>query len=124
MNLIYYYEFKPSSSSLSITKKLNGKILDAVLHIESSNVKRELILKSPKVHSVPSSTVDDLFNVLTANSIDSIRVFGEQYEPALRDSDVLWRIEFWKNNTIKGPIVRCRAIEGLPKEGWKCPESY
>lgn len=120
MNLIYYYDFKPSSFSLDITKELCGKISEAELHIESSGIRHTLLLKSPKVPSAPSITIRDLFNDLTTKSIDSFKVFGEQHEPGLRDSDVIWRIELWKNDTIKYQIVHCIAIGGeLPKEGWK-----
>ena len=119
MNLIYYYDFKPSSFSLDITKELCGKILEAELHIELSGTINTLLLKSPKVPSAPSITIRDIFNDLTTKPIDSFKVFGEQHEPGLRDSDMLWRIELWRNGEIKYPIVHCTAIEGLPKDGWK-----
>jgi hypothetical protein len=115
----YYYEFKPLKTfSLDITKEKSWKILEAVLHIElSSGVRHNLTLESPKVPSEPSSTLRDLFNDLTTKFVDSLKVFGEQYEPSHRDSDVLWRIEFWRDAGIKSPTIHCRRIQGLPKEG-------
>jgi len=117
----YYYEFRPLKTfSLGITKEECGKILEAVLHIElSSGVRHNLTLESPKVPSKPSSTVRDLFNGLTTKFADSLKAFGEQYEPGHRDSDVLWRIELWKDASIKSPTIHCKRIQGLPKGGWR-----
>ena len=118
---VYYKKFWPLKTfSLDITKELSGKTVEAVLHIEqSTSVRHDLTLKSPRVLSALSVSVRDLFNNPTTKSVDSLKVFGEQHSPGLRDSDMQWRIELWENNTIKGPAVHCFAIEGLPKEGWK-----
>jgi hypothetical protein len=119
MKCAYYHYFDELKSlSLDITKESCGKIFEAVLQIEqSSGVHHNLTLKSPK----PSTAVRDLSSGLTTGSVDSFKVFGEQHEPGLRDSDVLWRIELWKNSTLKDSTIHCNAIEGLPEEGWKNP---
>jgi hypothetical protein len=59
---------------------------------------------------MPSTTVRDLFSDLIPESVDSFKVFGDQY-----DSDVLWRIEIWKDGTPKKDhTIHCGNIEGLP----------
>jgi len=86
MTNIYYHEFrKLKNFSLSDVKEVSGKIDEAVLNIESCGVKHKLTLKSPKFPSAPSTTVRDLFSNLTPESVDSFKVYGDQY-----DSDVLW----------------------------------
>ena len=95
--------------SLSVVKEVSGKIVEAVLNIDSSGVQHKLTLESPKVPAMPSTTIRGLFSDLTPESVDSFKVFGEQY-----DSDVLWRIEIWKDDTLKYPTIHCRNIQGLP----------
>jgi len=110
MTIIYCHEFRELKNfSLSDVKEVSGQIVEAVLNIESRDVKHKLTLKSPKVPSAPSTTVRDLFSDLTPESVDSFKVFGEQY-----GSDVLWRIEIWKDGTLKDHTIHCSKIQGLP----------
>ncbi len=110
MTNIYHHKFRELNDfSLSDVKEMHGKIVEAVLNIESCGVKHKLTLESPKIPSMPSTTVRDLFSDLTPKSVDSFKVFGEQY-----DSDVPWRIEIWKDDTLKDHTIHCRKIQGLP----------
>lgn len=121
MNMVYCYRFFPLKSfSLDIKKEVHEKIVEAELKIElSSGVKHKLTLESPKMPSAPSSSVRALFKSLTTESVDSFRVFGKKHDPGLRDSDTLWYIELWKNESVNGPTVHCSNIKDLPKEGWR-----
>ena len=115
MTNIYYHEFRELKNfSLSNVKVLSGKIVEAVLNIDSRGNKYKLTLESPKVPSAPSTTIRDLFNKLTPKSVGSFKVYGDQ-----NNKDVLWRIEIWDNSRITGNTIHCREIQGLPKEGWK-----
>ena len=111
MTIIYCHEFRELKSiSLSDVKEVFGKIAEAVLNIDSCGVKHKLTLERPKVPSMASTTVRDLFSELTPESVDSFKVFGKQY-----DSDVLWHIEIWKDERpLKGHTIHCRKIQGLP----------
>ena len=110
MTIIYCHEFcELKNFSLSDVNEVSGRIVEAVLNIESHGVKHKLMLESPKVPSAPSTTIRDLFSDLTPKSVDSFKVFGEQY-----GSDVLWHIEIWKDGTLKGHTIHCRKIQGLP----------
>ncbi len=116
MTTIYYHKFhRLKSFSIDITKEVCGKIAKAELHIEkSSGDKHKLVLDSPKVPSSPSTTIRDLFNKLSTESVESFNVSGEQH-----NKDVLWHIEIWDNSGITGNTIHCRDIQGLPKTGWK-----
>ena len=93
---IYYHKFRDLKNfSLSDVKEVSGKIVEAVLNIDSRGVKHKLTLDSPKVPAMQSITVRDLFDDLTQESVDFFKVFGEQY-----DSDVQWNIEIWKNSSL------------------------
>lgn len=110
MTSIHYHEFrKLKNFSLSDVNEVSGQIVEAVLNIESCGVKHKLTLKSPKVPSAASTTVEDLFSDLTPESVDFFKVFEKQY-----DSDVLWHIEIWKDDTLKDHTIHCSEIEGLP----------
>ena len=114
MREVYYYEFSQLKAfSLDITKQLSGKVFEAILHIEFSGVKVDLKLKNPKLPSIPSMTVKELFNSITPKSVSSFKVFGKQHKP----DTVLWHIEIQKDSPTK--TVHCSAIDGLPEEGWK-----
>ncbi len=103
---------KLNNFSLSDVKELSGRIVEAVLNIESSSVKYKLTLENPKVPSAPSTTVRDLFNDLTLESVDFFKVFGKQ-----GGSDGRLRIEIWKDETLKeGHTISCSEIQGLPPE--------
>jgi hypothetical protein len=113
METIYYCEFKPLKAfSLDITKKLSGRIIEALLHIEVHDVTFDLKLKNPKVPSVPSMTVEEFFSSINPSSVNSFKIFGKRYE-----NTVLWHIEIWENSPIK--TVHCSTIDGLPKNGLK-----
>ena len=115
MTIIYYYEFSGLKNfTLSDVKEVSGTIVEAMLNIDSCGDKYKLTLESPKVPSAPSTTVRDLFSDMTPESVESFKVFGEQH-----NKDVLWRIETWKDGTLKDHTIHCRKIPGLPKEGWK-----
>ena len=112
MIIIYSYEFgQLKNFSLSDVSEVSGQIVEAVLNIESRGDKHELKLKNPKVPSARLTTVRDLFSYLTPESVGSFKVFGEQY-----GSSVLWRIEMWKDGTLKDCTIRCNNIQGLPPE--------
>lgn len=114
MTIIYYHEFRELKNfSLTDVKEVSGKIVEAVLNIDSCSVKHKLTLESPIVPSQTATTVRDLFSGLTPKSVDSFKVFGEQY-----NSDVLWRIEIWDKSGITDNTMRCTEIQALPKEGW------
>lgn len=114
MEIVYYSEFSQLKTfSLDITKQSSGKVFEAILHIEVSGVKFDLKLKNPKVPSIPSMTVKELFNSITPKSVSSFKVFGKQHKP----NTILWHIEIWKDSPTK--TVHCSAIDGLPKDGWK-----
>lgn len=121
MKMEYYYKFSPVKKfSFDIKKEISDKIVEAVLYIElSSGVRDKLTLESPKVPSDQSINTRESLKRLNEKSVDSLRVFRKKHEPGLRDSDVLWYIEFWKNESINGPTVSCRNIKDLPKEGWR-----
>jgi hypothetical protein len=100
------------SFSLDITKEGSGKIVEAVLNIESNGVKHKLTLEYPTVPSASSTTVRDLFNDLTLESVDFFEVFGKQ-----DGSEGRWRIEIGKDDTLKeGHTISCSEIQGLPPE--------
>ncbi|MBW8034686.1 MAG: hypothetical protein FVQ79_03265 [Planctomycetes bacterium] len=113
MTIIYCQKFCGLKNfSLSDVKELSGQIVKAVLNIDSCGDKHKLTLESPKVPSAPSTTVRDLFSDLTPESVDSFKVFGDQY-----DSDVLWRIEIWKDNApLENSTIHCRNIQDLPSK--------
>jgi len=110
MTTIYCHEFRELRNFfLSDVKEKSGRIVEAVLNIDSCSVKHKLTLESPTVPSLPSTTVRDLFSDLTPQSVDSFKVFGEQY-----NSDVLCRIEIWDKSGITDNTIHCTEIQGLP----------
>jgi len=111
MTIIYCHNFRELKKfSLSDIKEVSGKIVEAVLNIDSCGVNHKLALDSPKVPAKSSTTVRDLFSNLTSKSVDYFKVFGKQY-----DSDVLWHIEIWKDGRPqKNHTIHCRKIQGLP----------
>lgn len=114
MTTIYHHKFcELKIFSLSDIKEVSGKIVEAVLNIDSCGLVHKLTLESPKVPSMPSRTVRDVFSDLTPESVDSFKVFGEQY-----NSDVIYRIEIWDNSGITDNTIHCTEMQGLPKEGW------
>lgn len=114
MGIVYYKEFSPlTASPLNIIKQSSGKISEAILHIEFSGVKVDLKLKNPKLPSIPSMDVKELFHDITPESVSSFEVFGNQHKP----DTILWYIEIRKNYSKQ--TVHCSEIEGLPEGGWK-----
>jgi len=111
MKIIYYHEFcELKNFSLSDVKEVSGKIREAVLNIDSRGIKHKLVLESPKVPDMPTTTVKDLFSDLTPKSVDFFKVFGKQY-----NSNVLWNIEIWRGSSpLVGHTIHCKKIQGLP----------
>lgn len=109
--VIYEHEFRELKNfSLSDVEELSGKIVEAVLNIDSGGVKYKLTLENPKVPSTTSTTVRDLFSDLTSKSVDFFKVVKEQY-----DLNIQWRIEIWKDNgPLEDNTIHCRKIQGLP----------
>jgi len=76
MTIIYNQKFDELKEySLRDVEKLSGKILKAVLYIDSRGVKHKLTLENPTVPAMPSTTVKDLFDTLTSESVDSFQIF-------------------------------------------------
>jgi len=109
----YYYPF-PELKNVSLPSgeivEVSGKITEAVLLFDSRGVKYKLTLEGPKVSSVPPTTIRDLFNALTPESVDFFNVLEQQ-----NDSEVLWFIELQKDGIpLEDHTIHCRKIQGLP----------
>jgi len=103
----YCHEFC-ELKKFSLSDVIGGprRIIAAVLNINSRGVKYKLTLESPKIPSMPSTTVRDLFSALTLDSVDSFKVFREQYT-----SSVLWYIEIHKDGRpLIDHTIHCREI--------------
>lgn len=95
MTTIYNHEFRELKNfSLSVVKEVTGKIVKAVLNIDSCSGQDKLTLENPIVPAMPSTTVRDLFSALKPKSVDFFNVLEKQ--------DNLWLIEIWKNNSSLG----------------------
>ena len=115
MERTFHFDFGPLQNFSFEPKELCRKIPEAVLHIElKSGSRYDLTLQAPKVPT-SSTSIKDLFKNLTTESVNSLKVFGNLHRPGLRDSDMLWHIELWKNDAIvENTTIHCKAIQGLP----------
>ncbi|MCK4795175.1 MAG: hypothetical protein KAV87_66205 [Desulfobacteraceae bacterium] len=116
MTETYYQEFSELMViKLDIIQEVRGTITKANLHIESTRGGiHDLKLLRPRVSSEAQTSLSELFDDLSVEQVDSIKVFGEPFEFGETSAEIRWRIEIWRSDDVIDSI-RCREILGLPK---------
>lgn len=111
-----FYEFTSVTNiKYDSVHEIQGKIINANLYIDD-NIRGmvDLTFTHPSVSLPvnPKITIQEIFNNLKADDIDSIKVIGSRTSP---DANIQWRLEFWMNSN--GPyVIRSKEIKGLPEQ--------